>query len=145
MDAQRMPIALHQDIEISPSLGGFDHGEGALPFRHGQIDLIIARDLKEHPSIGATLVRLPSRMQEARPEFEARRDPLDVPNALTDLLQHAFMHFVHLDERQEREIVSLVEPVEVRPEIPSQRWVDAKDRAAPPWQTPSGRNSSARS
>jgi hypothetical protein len=61
-------------------------------------------------------------MQEARPESETRGNRLAVANAFTDLLQHAFVHFVHLDKRQEREIVPLVESVEMRPELPGERW-----------------------
>ena len=60
MRAQRAAIALHQDVEIASGLSRLDHTEGVLPAWHGQIDGVIARDLKEDPSVRTTLVSLPS-------------------------------------------------------------------------------------
>ena len=57
-------------------------------------------------------------MQEARSELETCRDPLDIADDLTDLLQHSLVRLVHLDVRQKRKIIPLFEPVEMRLEIP---------------------------
>ncbi len=57
-------------------------------------------------------------MQEARCEFETCRDPPDIADGLTDLLQYPLVRLVHLDVRQKRKIIPLVEAVEMRLEIP---------------------------
>jgi hypothetical protein len=57
-------------------LGCLDHAKAVLPSRHRQIDSVIARDLEEHPRVWATLVGLPRRVQEPRPELEACGDRL---------------------------------------------------------------------
>jgi hypothetical protein len=57
-------------------------------------------------------------MQEARSELETCRDPPDIADGLTDLLQYPLVRLVHLDVRQKRKIIPLVEPVEMRLEIP---------------------------
>jgi hypothetical protein len=51
MRAQRAAIALYQDVEISSGLGRLKHTEGVFPSRHGQINGIIERDLKEDPRV----------------------------------------------------------------------------------------------
>src|SRR5262245_9338445 len=56
-------------------------------------------------------------MQETRPEFETRGNPPYIADALADLLQQALVRLVQVDVRQKRQIVTLVEPVEMRPKI----------------------------
>ena len=58
-------------------------------------------------------------MQEARSELETCRDPPAIADGLTDLLQYPLVRLVHLDVRQKRKIIPLVEPVEMRLEIPA--------------------------
>ena len=56
-------------------------------------------------------------MQETRPEFETGGDPFVIADAVTDLLQYPLVRFAHLNVGQQRKIVAVVEPVEMRLKI----------------------------
>jgi hypothetical protein len=114
MDAQHTPIAVGQDIEIAARLRGLDDAEGVSLARHLEIGGGVAGDLQEHPGIGAAFVRLSGQMKEPRPKAEAGGDTLAIADQDADILQRVAMAGVAFDIGEERAVVVLVYPPEVR-------------------------------
>src|SRR6185436_5109112 len=67
--------ALAQHLEVAQRLRVLYHAERVPPAWHRQIVGVVAGDLDEHAGVRAALVQLTRRVQIARPEADAGRDP----------------------------------------------------------------------
>jgi hypothetical protein len=114
MDAQRTPVAFRQDVEIAARLRGLDDAEGIFLARHLEIGGVVASDLQEHPGVGAAFVGLAGRMEESRSKAEAGGDTLAIADQDADILQRVAVAGVAFDIGEERAVVVLVYPPEVR-------------------------------
>ena len=74
MDAQRAAVALDEHLEIAARLRRLDDAERVALAGHRQVRGVVAGDLQEDAGVGAALVGLAGRVQEARAEAEAGRD-----------------------------------------------------------------------
>src|SRR5207249_5119042 len=83
---------------------------------------IVTRDLQKHTTVRATLIRLPSRVQEAWPVPQTRGHFLGITHGLADGLQWLLVGVVHLDVGRDTAIVPRSQAVEVRLEIGRQRF-----------------------
>src|SRR2546425_13181347 len=97
MDPQGAAAALDEDEKVAARLGGLHGAERVRPPGHREILRVVARDLEEHARVRAPLVRLPGRVQEARPETHARRDPVMVPDPPPDRLERGLVRRGHLE------------------------------------------------
>src|SRR5260370_8669479 len=94
MDAESPQLALGEDIEIAARLRRLDGAESVFLAGHGKVLRIIAGDLQKDPGIGAALVSLSRRMQEAWAETEAGRDALRIADRAAGGLQPHGMRVV---------------------------------------------------
>ena len=92
MHAQRAAAALGQHLEIAARLRRLDDAEActSAPAPAGRAG-VVAGDLQEHAGVRPALVGLAGRVQEARPEAEAGRDPLAVADQPAQPLQRLDM------------------------------------------------------
>src|SRR6185437_14810896 len=130
MNAQRAPTALHQNLEIAARLRRLHHAEAVGMAGHVDIARIVAGDLQEDSRIGAALVRLPSRVLEARPETEADGGAGPVANARAECSQCLRVRRVALDIGQQRHVIAApragVHTVEMALQVAGQRVVAAE-------------------
>src|SRR5260221_1927692 len=126
MDAQSPPPALGEDIEIAARLRRLDGAESVFLAGHGKVLRIIAGDLQKDPGIGAALVSLSRRMQEAWAETEAGRDALRIADRAAGGLQRHGMRFVVLDIGEQREVIPAPEPPEMGLQIAFERGAGAE-------------------
>src|SRR5205809_7970354 len=87
MNAHRTAIAVDENLEISPRLSRFHHPERVFLPGHGQIRAIVARHLDEDPRVRPAFVSLAGRVEEPRPEFQARGDTLRIAHRMPDGLE----------------------------------------------------------
>src|SRR5215813_1368767 len=106
MDAERPPVTLHQDLEVSPCLCRLHHPKGILASRHWYIGGIVTGDLQKYPAVRTTLIGLPGRVQEAWPIPQTRRYLLAIAYLLADGLQCLLVSVIHLDVGRDAEIIS---------------------------------------
>src|SRR5207245_3586223 len=106
MDPQGAAAALDENEKVAARLGGLHGAERVRPPGHREILRVVARDLEEHARVRAPLVRLPGRVQEARPEAHARRDPVSVPDRPPDRLVRGLVRRGTLDGGGTRDVVS---------------------------------------
>src|SRR6188508_845896 len=74
MDAEHAAASLREHGDVAPGLRRLDDAERVLLPRHREIAGVVGRDLQEDALVGAALVGLPGRVQEARAEADAGRD-----------------------------------------------------------------------
>src|SRR5258708_1078832 len=72
MHTQSSSAAIGEHLKIASSLPALNNPNRKLLPRHGQVDRVVAGNLKEPSRIRSALVRLARRMQKARSETEAR-------------------------------------------------------------------------
>src|SRR5262245_9232122 len=80
-------IARGERLEIAQRLRGFQHAEGVLLARYGQVVVVIGSDLYEHTCIRTALVELSRGVQEAWTIAGRRRDFQPVTKVRAQLLQ----------------------------------------------------------
>src|SRR3954451_16982653 len=117
MNPKRPPVALRQDLEVATRLRGLDEAERVLLPGDLQIAGIVTRHLQEDAGVGTTFIALSCGVQEARPEAEARRDPLVVAHTMACSLKQGLVRGVHLDVRKEREVVACDKPAKMGPQV----------------------------
>src|SRR5437868_5493833 len=123
MNPESAAMPLGQYLKIAASLRGFNDAEGVLLTRRRQIDRIIARDLQKHAAVWAAFVTLSRRVKEARPEAKTCRDSLLVSHHMPYVLKRFFICVVHFNVGEQTEIVTLVNPADVRLQNGSQRLI----------------------
>src|SRR5579884_810041 len=121
MDAQRPTPAFCQYLEVAACLGRFHYAECVLLLGNGQIDGIITGDLQKHPRIWAAFVSLSGGMQEPRSETKTSSNTVFVANAMSHHLQLVLVVLIHLDVRQQREVIATSDAVEVSAKVSRKR------------------------
>jgi hypothetical protein len=121
MHSQRAAVAREQHLEVAAGLCGLDESERVRLAGHGNVDTVVARDHEVHAGVRSALVRLTGRVQEPRAELEARRNAPSVADAVPHRLEHLVVRVAHLEIREQREVVTRVEPGEMRGEVALER------------------------
>src|SRR5271163_3986574 len=106
MYAQRASPALREHRQIAARLRRFDDSKCIFLVGHAKIDSVIAGDLQKDSAVGSALVGLSRRVLEPRPKPKRGGDLFGVTDRETDALQRRFILRVHLDIRQQREIIA---------------------------------------
>src|SRR5438128_529940 len=117
MNSQCASSALCQHFKVSACLRSFHSSKCVLLFWHLEIRSIVAGYLHEHARVWPTFIRLTGRMQKPRPEPEARRDALRITNSMPGGLQNLLVCIIHLDISKQREIIILLQSIEMSLQI----------------------------
>src|SRR5262249_2285448 len=128
MHAKRPPVALRQDLKVTPRLRGLDETERVFLPGDLQVPAIVTRHLKEDAGVGTAFVALTRGVEEARPDPQARRDAFAVAHAMTRTLKRRLVRGVHLHVREQREVVSLAEAAEMGLQVRGERRRGARGR-----------------
>src|SRR5207248_7025251 len=105
-----------QDLEIAAGLGGEKGGEAVRLARNGQVLAAVARRLEEDAGVGAALVQLTGRVQEARSESGGAGEPGRVANETLQLVQLAVERVVRGEIGEERDVVARLPEGEMGPD-----------------------------
>src|SRR5580704_16215406 len=111
---ERPPAALGEHVEIAARLRRLDDPEGVPGAGDRQVVGVGAGDLSEHAAVRPALVGLPGRVQEARPEAEARRQLLLVADLEAQPLHRLYMRRGAVDIGQEGRIIARFGAIEMR-------------------------------
>ena len=114
MRAQDAPTALGEHLEVARGLRRLDHAEARTTSRNGEIVRRPCRDLKKNAGVRPALVGLPGRMQEARPKLQTRRGARSVADGRAQALQRREPRGCGIEIGDEREVIAVTEPREVR-------------------------------
>src|ERR1700756_5363553 len=114
MHPQRAPAALGQDVEITAGLCRLDHAKACLLAGDSKILGIVGGDLQKHSGVGAALVGLTGRMQEARTEFGTGRGMARLAQLEPHRLQRLDMGGVALDIGEQRHVIVAMDAREMR-------------------------------
>src|SRR5262245_13327976 len=106
MDTERPTVALHQDFKVAAGLRRLHDAKTISASRDWHVGGIVAGNLQKYAAVRTTLVRLPSRVQEAGPVPQTCCHLLGIPYSLADGLQRLLMCVVHLNVGRDTEIVS---------------------------------------
>ena len=107
VDAQGPPLAFHQHLKISASLRRLHHSKREFLAGHRKVRRVVAGHLQEHAAVGAALIRLAGRMQEARPKSETGGHVLRVSRTFVRISCNIpLCGVVHFDIREQREIIA---------------------------------------
>jgi len=77
VSAQGRPVTVQQNLEIPSRLRRLDGAECVFLIRHGQVESVVARDLKEHARVRSAVIG--AVMQEM-----SERLPLSLPGTVVD-------------------------------------------------------------
>src|SRR6185437_8084028 len=121
MHPQGAPAAFGEDVEIAARLRRLDDAEAVPSARHVEVARIVAGDLQKDARIGAALIGLAGRMEEARAETEAGGDPLRAADRDAYCLQRLGVRGVALDIGEQRAVIAGYQPVKMRLEIALER------------------------
>ncbi len=110
-------------MEVSARLRGFHDAEGELLSGNGNIDSIVAGDLKEDSRIRTAFIGLSGRVEEARTEAEARSRALLVANGRACALQCLFIRIVHRNVGEQRGVIAFADRAQMRAQVRGQRFV----------------------
>src|ERR1700737_1194026 len=114
MYAQSASSALREHGEVAAGLRGFHGAKSILLPGHRQIHSIVAGNLQKDAAVGATLVSLPRRVQEARTESKNSGNFFLIADGKTDALQRFLICFIHSDVTEYGEVIAGGQPPEVR-------------------------------
>ena len=115
MHAQRATPAIDEHLEVAARLRRLHDAEGVPRARHGRSRGVVAGDLQEDAGVGAALVGLSRRVQEARTEADARGDlPRGRARGGACGSAACFVRRRHRDVGEQREVVAGAQAREVR-------------------------------
>ncbi len=117
MHPQHAASARRQHFEIAARLQPLDGAEAVALARHRQVLGVVARNHQKHAGVRPALVRLPGRMQIPRPEADGRRDFPAIAHEAANRVERIPVRLVHLDERENREVVAVAQLIEQRRDV----------------------------
>ena len=121
MHTHRPPPARLQHRQIPGSLGFNHHAKTVLLPGNIHVHRTVRGNLQKDPGVGSALVILPRGVQKARAEAQAGSHPFRIPHLVPEALDHRLVLGEHGQKCQRGKVVSGMNLVEVRAQIPGQR------------------------
>src|SRR2546428_6033131 len=113
MDAQRAPVPLRQNFEVTTRLSGLDDSKREFLSGYREVCCLVTGDLQKDAGVRPALVGLTGGVEEARAEAETRRHAPGIADGVADGLEQFAIRLVHGDVGEHGEVVARAEPVEV--------------------------------
>src|SRR4029453_16247592 len=114
MQADCPSMAARERLEIAKRLSLLQHTKRKRFIGQRHIDSVVGGHLYEHTARRSALVKLPSRMQKARPISRSRRNVNSIAQVSSNCLDQLLVFRCLLNIVQHRNVIACVRPLEMR-------------------------------